>query len=330
MSERELRYFKYGREYIPTSMASDDTCYLLTLTGDQIEILSNILNYAHNRVAWIDEVYGADRYYMPDDETWDTIEEIVDDLEYRLMSKCDYVTLDDANERVTVSGQVVAQAGADATVPLVAKGKSATQTGNLHEWRTYADVVQAFMSKEGSLILDPAGAFGYSGVTMALAVARAFNTSSSVSGITSVIQQSGTGNTYGLSLIARIRGSSNISLVAAAGFGVATHPSSSGSIINGYGLLVDSPTLAGSGAIQNIYGIRISAQAGGSVSTHALHTAAGKVHLGDDVDIVGKFGCNAAAPQAAATVNAACTDLDTAIALVNQLRTVLVANGICV
>jgi len=330
MSEREIAYRKYKREYIPTTMAEDDTCYLLTLTGDQIEILSNILNYAHDRKTWNDGVVDSERYYMPSGEDFDVLQEIVDDLEYRLMSKCDYVTMDDAANRVTVEGQIVAEADADATIPLVAKGNSATQSGNLQEWRTYADVVQSFMSKEGSLILDPAGAFGYSGVTMALAVARAFNTSSSVSGIASIIQQSGTGSTYGLSLIARIRGSSNISLVTAGSFGVATHPSSSGSIINGYGLYVDSPTLAGSGAIQNIYGIRVLAQAGGSVSTHALHTAAGKVHLGDDVDIVGKFGCNAATPRAAATVNAACTDLDTAIALVNQLRAALVANGICV
>jgi len=102
MSEREIAYRKYKREYIPTTMASDDTCYLLTLTGDQIEILSNILNYAHDRKTWNDGIVDSERYYMPSDEDFDVLQEIVDDLEFRLMSKCDYVTLDDANERLGI------------------------------------------------------------------------------------------------------------------------------------------------------------------------------------------------------------------------------------
>ena len=46
--------------------------------------------------------------------------------------------------------------------------------------------------------------------------------------------------------------------------------------------------------------------------------------------IGGPFGCNAATPQAPATVNAASTDLATVVALCNQLRAALIANGICV
>lgn len=42
------------------------------------------------------------------------------------------------------------------------------------------------------------------------------------------------------------------------------------------------------------------------------------------------FGCNGKTAQSAVTVNAACTDLATAVALVNQLRAALIANGICV
>lgn len=41
------------------------------------------------------------------------------------------------------------------------------------------------------------------------------------------------------------------------------------------------------------------------------------------------FGCNSKTAQTAVTVNAACTDLSTAVALINQLRAALVANGIC-
>ena len=49
-----------------------------------------------------------------------------------------------------------------------------------------------------------------------------------------------------------------------------------------------------------------------------------------DVQIQGPFACNSATPQGKATVNAACTDLASAIALINQLRAALIANGICV
>lgn len=42
------------------------------------------------------------------------------------------------------------------------------------------------------------------------------------------------------------------------------------------------------------------------------------------------FGCNSKTAQTAVTVNAASTDLATVVALCNQLRAALVANGICV
>jgi hypothetical protein len=45
---------------------------------------------------------------------------------------------------------------------------------------------------------------------------------------------------------------------------------------------------------------------------------------------VGSFGCNGKTPQAAYSVNSDCTDLSSAIALINQLRAALIANGIAV
>jgi hypothetical protein len=45
---------------------------------------------------------------------------------------------------------------------------------------------------------------------------------------------------------------------------------------------------------------------------------------------VGNFGCNGKTPQAAYSVNAAATDPATTMALVNQLRAALIANGIAV
>jgi hypothetical protein len=100
---REIRSFAYGREYLPTGLAGSSTCRLLIVTDDQIEVLRNLVNYAHQRRSWNDETIDDARYYMPSDEDWDDIEALVSDLEDKLMSDCDYVTLDDANERVGIN-----------------------------------------------------------------------------------------------------------------------------------------------------------------------------------------------------------------------------------
>ena len=91
MSEREIRHFKYGREYIPTGLSGSDTCRLVVLTDDQIEVLSNLVNYAHDRRNWNDETIDSERYYMPSDDDWDNLESLVDNLEYQLMSDLDPV-----------------------------------------------------------------------------------------------------------------------------------------------------------------------------------------------------------------------------------------------
>lgn len=48
------------------------------------------------------------------------------------------------------------------------------------------------------------------------------------------------------------------------------------------------------------------------------------------VAVDGQFGCNGNAAQPKVGVNAAATDLPTALALLNQLRAALIANGICI
>lgn len=90
----------------------------------------------------------------------------------------------------------------------------------------------------------------------------------------------------------------------------------SGTITTEYGIYISS--CVGT----NKYGIRIADQSGGSVN-YALYTGQGMVRFG------GEFGCNGATPRAKATVNAACSDLATAVALLNQIRTALINNGIC-
>lgn len=93
MTERRLVQSIHTREIIPTGLAGDGACYLLAMTGDQIEILSNLMNYAHRRINWCDEVADAAHYYLPDDSAWNDIQALVDDLEYRLMDVCELADL---------------------------------------------------------------------------------------------------------------------------------------------------------------------------------------------------------------------------------------------
>jgi hypothetical protein len=96
MTERRLVQSIHTREVIPTGLAGDENCYLLAMTGDQIEVLSNLMNYAHRRINWCDEVIDSARYYLPGDADWNDLQALVDDLEYRLMDTCSLQELIDA------------------------------------------------------------------------------------------------------------------------------------------------------------------------------------------------------------------------------------------
>lgn len=65
-------------------------------------------------------------------------------------------------------------------------------------------------------------------------------------------------------------------------------------------------------------------------TTTGCATFAGGVGIAGAVHIGGNFACNGVVAPARPTVNAACTDLATAVALINQLRAALVANGIVI
>jgi hypothetical protein len=66
-----------------------------------------------------------------------------------------------------------------------------------------------------------------------------------------------------------------------------------------------------------------------SVGTNVLRLLSGVAEVTGTFKATGAFGCNTKTPQTAVAVNAACTDLATCIALTNQLRAALIANGIC-
>jgi len=89
------------RETFRLSEINDPTCKLVVVTDDGLEILRRALKCARKRQNWIDSE-DENGYTTPDDGDWDDITSTLDDLEYCLMSACDYVTLDDANERVGI------------------------------------------------------------------------------------------------------------------------------------------------------------------------------------------------------------------------------------
>jgi len=95
--ERRLVNYSHTRENFDVAlMTNDETCYLVALTADQIEIVRRAIQYAHRRINWVDEQVDVTSYYLPDDETWDAVESVVDDMEDCLMGGCDVSLLIDA------------------------------------------------------------------------------------------------------------------------------------------------------------------------------------------------------------------------------------------
>lgn len=75
----------------------------------------------------------------------------------------------------------------------------------------------------------------------------------------------------------------------------------------------------------------IYANADGTLALSAGPTlSAGLIVSPNSVKVVGAFGANGVIPQPKYGVNTNCTDLPTAVALINQLRAALINNGICV
>ena len=78
------------------------------LSGQELYILRNLLNYAHRRINWV-KTYYPNFYDMPDDTDWDEIDAIVSGLEENLMDCTEYLELlqqaaDNAISQISVGG----------------------------------------------------------------------------------------------------------------------------------------------------------------------------------------------------------------------------------
>jgi len=87
MSEEEQQFgYVYDRILIESSRvaSSDFPDILVWLTGQDLEILRNIVSYATRRTTFVNE-YHDSYYKVADDTDWAIIESIVAELEYKLM-----------------------------------------------------------------------------------------------------------------------------------------------------------------------------------------------------------------------------------------------------
>jgi len=85
MSDRK-RSYRSDRVLIESEyvLDSDFNDAVVFLTGAHLEVLRNLLEYAH-RPSTFSALYLTDSYLVPDDEDWDSIRAIVADLEEKLM-----------------------------------------------------------------------------------------------------------------------------------------------------------------------------------------------------------------------------------------------------
>jgi len=366
------------REHFVMSDINDDTARLVIVTSDQVEILRRSIASAKKRGNWEASASG-DGYITPDDDEWDTIEAIIDDLEYQLMSNLDPIEGDliVGNAIPEWEKLAVTIPGAD-LINILAIAHTDTKPNYKTASSNPGAAVSVLASNaQGGLALAGHSAIGAQATIDPIYVLRLNELTSAVSGYfvglasniiahpngtsVAVVENIATSTfTEGTQNIGEVRAlvntvshgttgtlgtayglSNSITSTAGAGVLVLAYAcwnrvsvgagttisaaraiqasvTNAGTLPSAFGLYVDALQ-----AQTTNYGVYVAAQTA-AATNYAIFTNAGKVRIG------GEFGCNAATPQAKATVNAACTDLPTAIALINQLRAALVANGICV
>lgn len=90
---RVKRYYK-PRVLIGVSDTLENTypAILLCLDGGELNVLRNLLDYAHRRATWVSEYH--DSYYLaPDNDEWDELEAVIAELEDKLMGCNDFLTV---------------------------------------------------------------------------------------------------------------------------------------------------------------------------------------------------------------------------------------------
>jgi len=127
MSDRRLVKRDHVRELMYVDHLDDPSCKLIAVTDDQLEILRVCVRYASRRINWNDQDVGTSYYYLPDDATWDSICDLVADLEVRLMETCDVGLLIGAledllcicDQLVNLNTQVALDVGVQGALPII-------------------------------------------------------------------------------------------------------------------------------------------------------------------------------------------------------------------
>lgn len=303
------------REHFKMADINDATCKLIIVTDDELEILRRALAAAKKRANW-EASESADGYITPDDDEWDTIDALLADLEERLMSACDYVTLDDADEHVGIGDETP-----EAALEIVHEDELLTVRDAASE--------EGLWIAEGTSKLKADDNIGITSPSILLSADE-------VTGLNVVA------GTYGVDVgigVAAPDSILDLQRVGLAGQPVeidfhspltndANTPYKSGRIYAKFDSTTSSTsrlTLANNvgGSFVDVLSLKNSKVGVGNTSpSYALDVTG-------DIRATTKFGCNGKTPQGAYSVNAACTDLPTAIALLNQIRLALIAIGIC-
>lgn len=143
------------------------------------------------------------------------------------------------------------------------------------------------------------------------------------------IQNTSTGTCdYAVASVASIKDTGGGNFTNAYGLLTQAEVASGGTIGYFYGAYLKNPT--GAGAVTNNYALYIENQTKGGTINYSIYSAGGANYFAGSLQTNAGFGCNTKSPQASYSVNAASSDLATVIALCNQLRAALIANGICV
>jgi hypothetical protein len=90
---------------------------LVCLTAQELAMVRPILGYLHRRTTFACE-YNDGYYVIPDDETWDNIQAIVAELEYKLMTSCD----DIVTQLTAIAGELACLCSAASNPPVAQPG----------------------------------------------------------------------------------------------------------------------------------------------------------------------------------------------------------------
>ena len=92
--------------YSDTLTSLPDDCVLAFLPKQGVYVLKTLIQYAHRRINWVQEILNENSFLTPDTITWDTLQAVIAETEEQLMSACDITPMIAALECICNSLQL--------------------------------------------------------------------------------------------------------------------------------------------------------------------------------------------------------------------------------